>query len=341
MRGEPLKGIRLVWTTAVFAACAHSIPEAPTPVVIDARPAAERSEPTGDVEQTALRRPPGPPLPLPDVPVELWPERPLQAGAVVVRVRQPAGPPLQRPSLAVAGRTVMLAPTAEGWAGIAALPLDSAGYQPVELVYSRAGRNEERTFVVPVAPRTYPSTRIRISAGARSDPEVDARIARERALIDAALHGSEPVWYPREPFGWPRPPVRTSAFGQRRMFNGNVASRHLGLDLRGRRGETVRAPAAGRVVLTGSFYYQGNAVYIDHGLGLITAYFHFSRTDVEIGELVEAGQVLGAVGSTGRSTAPHLHWSAYVGGANIDPESLVGLSLLPATQGVTAPVSRP
>lgn len=343
MRGELVKGIRFVWATAVFVACAHSIPEAPTPVVIDARPDGPAAEPSRPVEREApvLRRPAGPPIPLPDVPVELSPRRPLQAGVAVVRIGQPAGPALESPSLAVAGRPVMLAPSAEGWVGVAALPLDSAGYQPVELAYRRAGRSEEKTFVVPVVPRTYPSTRIRISAGARSDPEVDARIARERVVIDAALRGSGPVWLPREPFGWPRPPVRTSPFGQRRMFNRNVASRHLGLDLRGRRGDPVRAPAAGRVVLSGNFYYQGNAVYLDHGLGLVTAYFHFSRTDVEMGELVEAGEVIGAVGSTGRSTAPHLHWSAYVGGTNVDPESLIGLSLFPAGDGASGAVSPP
>ena len=334
MRGERVKGIRLVWATAAFAACAHSIPEAPTPVVIDARPEGPAAEPIRSVEHDApvFRRPPGPPLPLPDVPVRLDPARPLQAGAVVVRVRQPAGPALESPSLAVAGRPVVLAPSTDGWVGIAALPLDSAGYQPVELVYRRAGRSEEKTFVVPVIPRVYPSTRIRISGGRRWDPEVDARIARERALIDEALRSSGPEWLPREPFEWPRPAVRTSPFGQRRTFNGNLASRHMGLDLRGRSGEPVRAPAAGLVVLTGNFYYQGNAVYLDHGLGVVSAYFHFSRTDVEMGDLVEAGQVIGAVGSTGRSTAPHLHWSAYVGGTNIDPESLIGLTLFPVDE---------
>ena len=333
-----------MWATAVFAACAHSIPEPPVAVVVDARPGVPAAEPLRTVEHEppVLQRPPGPPLPLPEVPVELSPPRPLQASAVVVHVKQPAGAPLETLSLVVAGRPVMLGPSPDGWVGIAGLPLDSAGYHPVELVYRRAGRSEERTFFVPVLARTYPSTRIRISAGgARSDPEVDARIARDRALIDTALRGSEPVWLPREPFGWPRPPVRTSPFGQRRTFNANVMTRHLGLDLRGRRGEPVRAPAAGRVILTGSFYYQGNAVYLDHGLGLVTAYFHFSRTDVEMGDLVEAGQVIGAVGSTGRSTAPHLHWSAYVGAENIDPETLVGLSLDPRAEGAMRPVSRP
>lgn len=103
----------------------------------------------------------------------------------------------------------------------------------------------------------------------------------------------------------------------------------MGLDLRGRRGNPVYAPAAGRVLLTGRFFYQGNAVYLDHGLGLVTAYFHFSEIAVERGDFVEPGQLIGRVGSTGRSTAPHLHWSAYVDGHSVDPESLVGFVLTP------------
>jgi murein DD-endopeptidase MepM/ murein hydrolase activator NlpD len=103
----------------------------------------------------------------------------------------------------------------------------------------------------------------------------------------------------------------------------------MGLDLRGRRGQPAYAAAAGRVTLTGRFVYQGNAVYVDHGFGVVTAYFHFSSIDVEEGDIVEAGQVIGRVGSTGRSTAPHLHWSAYVHGVNVDPESLIGFRLTP------------
>lgn len=330
MWGETVKGIRLVWWLAVLAACAHSIPDPPAPIAMDVRPSIARDSampPRPMVPAPRLGRPPAPPPPLPAVPVELSPPSPLQASAVVVRVRQPPGPRVVAPSISVAGRPVDLVETREGWAGIAGLPLDSAGFQPVELAYRRAGRSETESSLVLVMPRIYPSTRIGISAGAASDPEVDARIARDRVLIDRALHGSGPEWRPREPFTWPRPAIKTSVFGQRRTFNGSVASRHLGLDLRGRRGEPVRAPAAGKVVLTGNFYYQGNAVYIDHGLGLVTAYFHFSETDVAIGDLVEQGQVIGRVGTTGRSTAPHLHWSAYVEGENIDPESLIGLTL--------------
>ncbi len=317
----------------VALGCASALPAPPAPVDVEAVPALRSPFPfPTTTPRLAAPPPPAPPLAAPRI--DWWPVRPRQASVVRIGIRQPGGPPLEDVSVRVAGRPIRLVPAAGGWTGIAGLPLDSAGFYPIDLRFRRRGRIEVQAIYFPVEPRTFPSTRIRISAGASSDPAVEARIARERMIIRSALASSGDIWYPREPFGWPRPPERTSPFGQRRMFNGEVRSRHLGLDLRGRRGTPVRAPADGRVLLTGNFYFQGNAVYVDHGLGLVTAYFHFSSTAVREGEVVRKGQVLGRVGSTGRSTAPHLHWSAYVAGENIDPESLVGFEL-PAVEPVT------
>jgi hypothetical protein len=247
--------------------------------------------------------------------LDWFPRRPLQGTAVVVRIRYAPGDPISEPvSLEVAGREVHLARSPRGWVGLAALPLDSAG--PIELVarYGLRSKEHRDNLVVLAGARSYPSTRLRVAPRGEGRPEVDARIREERELIQAALRDWTPDWLPAEPFGWPRPPELTSPFGQRRVFNGVTQSRHLGLDLRG-------------TPLLGNFFYQGNAVYLDHGLGLITAYFHLSSTDVRQGDLVEPGQLLGRVGSTGRSTAPHLHWSAYVNGQNVDPASLIGLEL--------------
>lgn len=344
-----------------LGACA-SIPEPPPRVMVDAVPsvagaAAAAADPATSAvpvmqadasgrlrPQTAfiefpasVGRPPPPPLPQVEPRIEWWPPRPRQASALAILVRQPPGAALEQVDVRFAGRAVDLARSADGWVGLAPLPLDSAAAFELDVAYRRLGRVERRTVVVPTLARTYPSSRIRISAGGASDPEVDARIARERELIDRALRSSGPVWIPGAEFGWPRAtPIKTGAFGQRRLFNGNVASRHLGLDLRARTGNPIIAPAAGRVVLTGNFFYQGNAVYLDHGLGLVTAYFHMSRVLVEEGEVVQPGQVLGRAGSTGRSTAAHLHWSAYLNGVNVDPETLVGLALpLPGVPAAT------
>lgn len=327
------RGTGISWIVAAgltASACAVHVPDPPEPIAVRIEP-----EPVGGKVVPAMIEPGPPPfvdvrppLPLHPLDVSVSPRRPRQASVVSVLVDRPPGPPPEDLRIRVAGRELRVAAAPWGWFAVGGLPVDSAGFLEIEITGRRGGVEERELRVIRVEPRTYPSSRIRISAGAAEDPEVSARIAREAALIRSALAGSADEWFPTGAFDWPRPPVRTSPFGQRRVFNGQVRSRHLGLDLRGRRGAPVYAPAAGRVVLTGSFYYQGNAVYLDHGLGLVTAYFHFSSTAVETGQRVEAGQLLGGVGSTGRSTAPHLHWSAYVDGENIDPESLVGFEPL-------------
>jgi murein DD-endopeptidase MepM/ murein hydrolase activator NlpD len=117
-------------------------------------------------------------------------------------------------------------------------------------------------------------------------------------------------------------------FGDGREFNGQVQSRHMGLDLAGPSGEPVVAAARGVVALVDEFHLAGNVVYIDHGAGLITAYFHLSRQDVAKGDTVEAGQQIGLVGATGRVTGPHLHWVARYGSVTVDPGSLLALAAI-------------
>ncbi len=322
-----------------FLACAHGIPEPPAPVVgVGAPASAAGAEAAGPgaapadearIHPPPLGEPPAPPLPAGPPVVDWSPARPIQGGAVAIHVRRPpgAGEPDEL-AVTVAGREVRLGAADGGWRGIAPLPLDSAGILEIEIRYRLGTMTDARRLLLPVRERTYASSRLRVASRGEQRPEVQARIRREREMIRATLSASVGEWLPTGPFGWPRPPDKTSPFGQRRTFNGVLQSRHLGLDLRGRTGAPVRAPAAGRVALVGDdFFYQGNAVYLDHGLGLLTAYFHLSSVSVRQGDRVEAGQLLGAVGSTGRSTAPHLHWSAYVNGENIDPESLIGLSL--------------
>ncbi|HUO55658.1 MAG TPA: M23 family metallopeptidase [Rhodoblastus sp.] len=111
----------------------------------------------------------------------------------------------------------------------------------------------------------------------------------------------------------------TSGFGYRTdPFFGRPAL-HTGMDFRGDYGEPVRATASGRVVAAGPAGGYGNMVEIDHGAGLATRYGHLSRIDVEMGQWVRAGAEIGAIGSTGRSTGPHLHYEVRVDGAPVDP----------------------
>jgi murein DD-endopeptidase MepM/ murein hydrolase activator NlpD len=113
--------------------------------------------------------------------------------------------------------------------------------------------------------------------------------------------------------------IQTGSFGRRRVFNGQARNPHRGMDIAADNGTPVLAPSAGRVIELGDFFFSGNLVYIDHGQGLISLFAHLSEIDVELGERVSKGQVIGKVGATGRVTGPHLHWSLGLNGNWIDP----------------------
>jgi murein DD-endopeptidase MepM/ murein hydrolase activator NlpD len=114
------------------------------------------------------------------------------------------------------------------------------------------------------------------------------------------------------------------------LFNGTVLSRHLGVDFAGRRGTPVRAGNRGVVVFAGKLYYSGASIFLDHGVGLVTGYFHLSRTIGAVGDTVRRGQVIGYVGATGRVTGPHLHWVGSYGTVSVDPLDLLTLQSKPS-----------
>ena len=158
------------------------------------------------------------------------------------------------------------------------------------------------------------------------DSPLQARIDRERVLSrDAAqrAHDVPKLW--KAPFIRPRTARVTSPFGSGRQVNGVWRSRHSGLDLAGRKGAAVRASNRGVVALVGDFFYGGISVYVHHGEGLMTVYFHLSRALVVVGDTVERGQIIGRVGATGRVTGPHLHWQAQYGAVPFDPADLLKL----------------
>ena len=146
------------------------------------------------------------------------------------------------------------------------------------------------------------------------------RIKKERELVRTALATATPERFWTVPFARPVKGKMLSRFGLYRVFNGDVKGRHTGLDFRAYAGTPIHAMAAGTVVLTGSFYYAGNAVFIDHGLGLISMSCHLSKRLVKEGDRVEAGQKIGLSGATGRVTGAHLHLGVFLLGETVDPE---------------------
>jgi hypothetical protein len=169
---------------------------------------------------------------------------------------------------------------------------------------------------------------------ARPDSATEARVEHENELardVGRKAQDTPALW--EAAFARPRSAKVTSKFGSGRVFNGRVSSSHLGVDYRGALGDPIYAANRGVVALVDTFFLAGNVVYINHGNGLVTGYFHMSQPEVAIGDTVEKGQEIGKVGATGRVTGPHLHWSARFGALTIDPADL--LSLGPPV--VTAP----
>ena len=156
-------------------------------------------------------------------------------------------------------------------------------------------------------------------------PTVQGRIereARELAAIWKTSAGNR-LW--TGAFVRPVPGEANSSFGTRSIFNGQPRSPHGGADFLSPTGTPIHAPGAGRIVLARDLYFTGNTVIIDHGLGLFSMLAHLSMLDTHEGDLVAAGQIVGRVGATGRVTGPHLHWAVRVGGARVDPLSVLAL----------------
>jgi murein DD-endopeptidase MepM/ murein hydrolase activator NlpD len=159
------------------------------------------------------------------------------------------------------------------------------------------------------------------------DAETLARVGTERAALKAALADGAPERLWRGPFRTPVEGGRpTGGFGLRRVLNGQPRSPHTGYDWAAPVGTPVLAVNAGRVALVAEHFFAGRNVVLDHGLGLFTFYYHLDETRVGAGEPVAAGQIIGAVGATGRVTVPHLHFAVVLGGARVDPEALLALT---------------
>jgi hypothetical protein len=184
---------------------------------------------------------------------------------------------------------------------------------------------------VPVAQargRVAGASRLRVDARftRRMDSLTEARIEHENELAHDVGHRAQntpQLW--TLPFLRPRAARVTSRFGSGRVFNGRVSSSHLGIDYQGHTGDPIHAANRGVVALVDSFFLAGNVVYIDHGNGIVTGYFHMSQPEVAVGDTVRRGQEIGLVGATGRVTGPHLHWSARFGALTIDPADLLSL----------------
>jgi murein DD-endopeptidase MepM/ murein hydrolase activator NlpD len=176
-----------------------------------------------------------------------------------------------------------------------------------------------------VEAKSYKEQRLTITNKRQVNPyEKDLdRIAAERKEMNAVFRSfaltEKQTAASRADFALPVTGPISSPFGLKRFFNDQPRNPHSGLDIAADSGVAIAAAAPGRVAATGSYFFNGNTVLIDHGQGLITMYCHMSEIDVAVGDELQAGDKIGAVGMTGRVTGPHLHWSVSLNNTRVDP----------------------
>jgi murein DD-endopeptidase MepM/ murein hydrolase activator NlpD len=176
----------------------------------------------------------------------------------------------------------------------------------------------------------YPEQHITLkdTSKVNPDPEQLARYQREAMEQNAVYKGFTPAQNTHFPnFIWPAHGRISSPFGFKRFFNEEPRAPHAGIDIAAGLGTVAHAPAAGVVIQTGDYFFNGNTVLIDHGQGIVSMLCHLSRIDVKIGQTVIQGDPIGLVGMTGRATGPHLHFGISLNNTRVDP-----MLVLPSTQ---------
>ncbi len=204
------------------------------------------------------------------------------------------------------------------WLAIVGIPL-SAKIGTQRLTVKNAGKTN--TVLFDIKDKAYPTQHITIKDKRKVNPnKLDmTRINAESAKIKSALrYWTERDTLPLE-FAWPIEGRVSGLFGRRRVFNGQPRRPHSGMDIAAPTGTEIHAPAEGIVRDTGDYFFNGNTVFIDHGQGLVTMFCHMDRIDVQAGQAIQQGDVIGTVGMTGRVTGPHLHLGVSLNDARVEP----------------------
>jgi murein DD-endopeptidase MepM/ murein hydrolase activator NlpD len=220
--------------------------------------------------------------------------------------------------------TLIENPKSNARCGFIPVPLEQEeGEIEVVLIWEQNGSKQSKKIALIVKQGTYIENKLKVDPDLTSpSPENLKRIEREQKELNAvyAALTKTPLW--KDSF---QPPINTkvtSRFGNRRTFNGEVKSRHQGVDLRAKTGVPIFAANTGVVVFAKELFLAGNTVIIDHGAGITSSYAHLNSIDVKVGQTVKRGEKLGAAGATGRVTGPHLHWGMRVNGVLVDPHQM-------------------
>lgn len=197
------------------------------------------------------------------------------------------------------------------------------GKQELAVIATIDGKDSTFRRSVQLRSKDYPKQELTLPTGMVTPSETFYdRIAAERELTTAAKNTVSPVRMWKLPLFRPVEGKVTSEYGLQRILNGKPKNPHRGNDMRSPMDNPVKSVADGIIILVGDHYYAGNSVYVDHGNGVVSMYFHLSKPVVKEGDKVERGQPIGLSGMSGRSTGPHLHVSISVMGELVDPAPL-------------------
>ncbi len=234
----------------------------------------------------------------------------------IAYVKVPGGE--QPPRVLFGGYQTAVVRDGDEWIAVVGIPLATKpGSHAVQVFDGKS----KREIAFEVRDKQYRTQHLTIKNQRQVDPNPDdlKRIAQEQERSSAALSRYTASGTPTLTLRSPVEGIRSDSYGSRRVFNGQPRNPHSGMDIAAAKGTPIHAPAGGTVVEAGDFFFNGNTLYIDHGFGLVTMYCHLSSIDVKSGDQVEAGQLLGKVGATGRVTGPHLHWGVALNRAMVDP----------------------
>lgn len=196
-----------------------------------------------------------------------------------------------------------------------------------EILYSENKKSKTKTLFLKVKDAEYKKEILQVQKS-KVNPKskkVKARTAKEYNEAMGIYNTTTKKSYISSKFILPLNSKITSDFGKARVYNGSLNGYHSGTDFRAKVGTPIIASNDGVIVLAKDRFYSGGSVVIDHGGGIYTCYYHMSKFNVKKGDRVKKTQVLGLSGDTGRVTGPHLHFSARVGGLQVDPLQLITL----------------
>ncbi len=241
--------------------------------------------------------------------------KPVPGGVAVIEL----GTGAQAPKASYQGKPVLVVKEQDTWRAIVGIPLT---VKPGPQQISSGGRDLNFT----VGSKKYPEQRITLKNKRQVNPNPAdiKRIDNELAVQIKAYRTFSPTTPSNLLLDKPVNGPLSSKFGVRRFFNGEERNPHAGLDFAVPAGTPIKTPAAGKVILIGNYFFNGNTVFVDHGQGFISMFCHMSKIDTKVGQQLARVDVVGKVGSTGRATGPHMHWNVSLNDARVDPAIFIG-----------------